>query len=96
MEKNPETTEVGKQYAAAYAVHYSAKDLKAAVELYRDIITAHPEAHEAEYSRSQIQNIAKSMISKQALLEAEINLILAHFKSEEALLGDSSPAMPIP
>ena len=96
MKKDPETTEIGKQYAAAYAVHYRTKDLKAAVELYRDIITAHPEAHEAEYSRSQIQNIAKSMVSKQALLDAEITLILAHLKSEEALLTGSSPAMPIP
>ena len=73
------TTEAGKQYAIAHAAHYKTKDLHEAFNLYRGVMDGRPDTREAEYSRSQINNIAKSVISRQALLDAEINLVLTHF-----------------
>ncbi len=71
-------TEAGLHYAAAHAAHYGTKDLGRALELYQDIVTAHPNSQEAGYSRSQIQNIVKSVVPKQELLDAQADLARAH------------------
>ena len=77
-----ETTvaEAGQQYAAAHAAHYTTKDLQDALGLYQDVMVAHPDTPEAEYSRSQIQNIAHSVVPKQELLDAQVELALAHLE----------------
>ena len=69
-------TEAGKQYAEAYAAHYTTKDLHEALELYKAIMAEHPNTKEAEYSRMQIQNIVQSVVSKQRLLDAQVELAL--------------------
>ena len=78
MKRTTTETEAGRQYAAAHEAHYTTKDLSEALELYRDILTAHPETREAEYSRSQIQNIVSSIVPKQELFDAQVELALAH------------------
>ena len=72
-------TEASRQYAAAHAAHYETKDLREALELYRGIVAAHPDAQEARYSRSQIQNIIKEVVPEQELFEAQVGMAMAHF-----------------
>lgn len=71
-------TKAGQDYAAAHAMHYKDKDLNAALDLYQGVMTAHPDTPESGYSRSQIQNIAKSVVPKQELLDAEVAMAHAH------------------
>jgi len=72
--------EAGLAYAAAYAAHYSQRDLATALHLYRDVIAAHPNAREAGYSRTQIQNIVNALVPAQDLLDAQLNLALARLE----------------
>lgn len=78
MKKTAKKAEAGQQYTAAHEAHYKAKDLGEALRLYRDVMNAHPESQEAEYSRSQIQNIVSSVVPKEELFEAQVELALAH------------------
>jgi hypothetical protein len=73
-------TEAGQQYATAYAAHYTTKDLHEALELYKGVMAAHPNTREAEYSRSQIQNIVNAVVPKQELFDAQVDLALAHLE----------------
>lgn len=75
-----ESTEAGRQYAAAYAAHYKGRDLPAALQLYIKVIASHPDAKEAGYSRAQVHNIVNTVVPKQELLDAEIELSRAHFE----------------
>ena len=67
-----------KDYAAAYAAHYSDRDLVTALQLYEKITTAHASAREAGYSRTQIQNIVNRVVPGPELLEAQMELAFAH------------------
>lgn len=78
MANDARQTDAGKQYAAAHTVHYATKDLHKAIELYREIIAEHPNSPEAGYSHAQIQNIAKSVVPKQELLDVQADLALAN------------------
>ena len=82
MKKDTELTETGRQYAAAYAAHYTKRDLPMALQLYRDVIASHPGDQEAGYSRTQIQNIINTVVPQQELLDAHIELAVAHFRHE--------------
>jgi hypothetical protein len=82
MRNDTELTEAGRQYAAAYAAHYTARDLRLAVQLYMEVIASHPSAKEADCSRMQVQNIVNSAVPKQELLDAQIELALAHLEHE--------------
>ncbi len=70
-------------YAAAHAAHYSQRDLAAALRLYRDLIAARPNAPEARYSRTQIQNIVDTVVPAQELLDAQVGLALARLDGNE-------------
>jgi hypothetical protein len=78
--RNDTSTEAGKQYAVAHAAQYATKDLHEAIELYRNIVAKHPNTQEAEYSRAQIKNIVNAVVPKQELFDAQVDLVLAHFK----------------
>ena len=78
MKKIAEKTEAGRQYAVAHEAHYATKDLTGALGRYRAVMAAHPETQEAEYSRSQIQNIVSSVVPKQELFDAQVELALVH------------------
>lgn len=70
--------DVGRRYEAAHAAHYIAKDLPLAMELYQGVLTSHPNSREADFSRTQVRNVARSVVPKQELLDADIALVLAH------------------
>ena len=89
MKKTAKKTEAGQHYAAAHEAHYKAKDLGEALTLYQDLMNAHPEAQEAEYSRSQIQNIVSAVVPKQELFDAQVELALVHVTH-----GNSSSVAP--
>lgn len=83
MRNEPTPTKAGRDYATAHAVHYKTKDLGAALDLYHGVMAAYPETPEAGYSRSQIQNIAKSVVPKQELVDADMSMSHAHIKIQE-------------
>ncbi len=83
MSDHMATTEAGRRYAAAHKAHYATKDLHEALELYRDVMAAHPNTQEAEYSRTQMHNIVKSVVPKEDLLAAQVELTLARLEREE-------------
>ena len=82
MRNETELTEAGKPYAEAYSTHYTTKDLHKAIDLYKNIMAAHPNTKEAEYSRTQIQNIVQSVVPNQKLLEAQLELALTCLRSQ--------------
>lgn len=84
-------TKAGQDYAAAHAMHYKDKDLNAALDLYQGVMTAHPDTPEAGYTRSQIQNIAKSVVPSQVLLDGETAMARAQIKQQEQTAKDPSP-----
>ena len=74
-----ELGEVGRQYAAAHAAHYVARDLPLALQLYKAVLASYPSTEEADYSRTQVQNLVNAVIPKQELLDAQMELAVAHF-----------------
>jgi hypothetical protein len=82
MRNETEPTEVSRQYAAAYAAHYTGRDLPVALQLYTTLMASHPSAQEAQYARMQVQNIVNAVVPKQELLDAHIALVRARFAHE--------------
>ena len=84
-------------YKAAHEAHYKTKDLRKAIELYTGVMAEYPDTREAKYSRTQIQNIAKSVVPNQELVDAERGLIYSHLDPEEAPpVIASAPSSPLP
>jgi len=71
------TTMARRAYDKEHNARYAAKDLHQALELYQGVVTAHPDTQEAEYSRTQMHNIAKSVVPTEDLLAAQVELALA-------------------
>ena len=67
-------TASAREYAAAYATHYSQRDLTAAMLAYDGVIAQHPTAPEADYSRAQLRNIVRSVVPAEELLASETKL----------------------
>ena len=82
MINNTILTEAGQQYATAYDAHYTTKDMYKAFKLYGRLIAAHPDTHEAGYSRSQVQNIVNAVVPKQKVMDALVELALTHFEQD--------------
>lgn len=82
MIRESELSEAGRKYAAAYEVHYTAKDLREALKLYRDLIAEFPKTREADYCRSQILNIVNAVISKQDMSDAYMHMASDYFERE--------------
>ena len=80
MNDDGSTTEAARAYAAAYAAHYSERDLTLALQLCKELIASHASAREAGYSRTQIQNIVNTLVPAQELLDAQMELALAHLE----------------
>ena len=94
MKNDTVSTEAGRQYAAAHDAQYTTKDLHEALGLYRDVMAAHPDTQEAEYSWTQIHNIVKSVVPKQELLDAQVKLTFAHLKDEGPTDIEPAPVKP--
>jgi hypothetical protein len=92
MKKDIVFSTAGKKYEAAHAAHYTKKNLHEALVLYKGILAAHPDTREAEYSRSQLMNIVNSVVPKQELLDAQVELALALLVHEEPADADPAPA----
>jgi hypothetical protein len=73
-------TAANRLYAAAYAAHYTERDLPSALRLYKQVMASHPSEPEAENARVQIQNIVNAVVPKQELLDAEMVLAATHFE----------------
>jgi hypothetical protein len=82
MENKTILTKAGQQYATAYEAHYTEKDLHKAFVLYGGVIAGHPDAQEAEYSRSQVQNIVNAVVPKQEIADSLGKLALTHFEQK--------------
>lgn len=91
MRNETERTAASRQYAAAYAAHYSEHDLPLALRLYKNLMVSHPDAQETAYSRAQVQNIVKAVVPKEELLEAQMELVLACWKRSGSLDNSRSP-----
>ena len=83
MENKTILTEAGQQYATAYDAHYTSKNMQKAFNLYGRVISEYPNAPEASYSRSQIQNIVNAAVPKQKTADTLAKLALAHFEQAE-------------
>lgn len=79
MRNATEPTEASRQYAAAYAAHYTERDLPVALQLYTKLMASHPSTKEAHYARMQVHNIVNAVVPKQELLDAQLELVRAHF-----------------
>jgi hypothetical protein len=75
-------SEAAQQYAEAHAAHYAERDLLGALRSYDQLIALHPSAPEAEYARTQIRNIVKSVIPAKELLAAELELVLRYLRPD--------------
>jgi hypothetical protein len=95
MSKDIVFTKAGQQYAAACATHYKTKDLREALKLYKDVMAAHPKTKEAEYSRSQIQNIVNAVVPKEELLDAQVDLVLTQLEHGDQPDVNPAPVMPL-
>lgn len=82
MENDTETSEAARRYAAAYAAHYTRGDLPLALQLYQQVMASHPSMPQAGYAVMQIRNIVNAVVPKQELLDAQMELALAHLKHE--------------
>ena len=80
MKNKTELAEANRQYAAAYAAHYTEQDLPSVMRLYQQVAASHPRAREAEYARVQIQNIGNTGVPRKELLDAQMELALTHFE----------------
>ena len=90
MRKEPEPTELAERYADAHRTHYGEKNPRRAIELYTAIIAAHPESAEADYSRTQLQNIVHQVVPKEELFDAQVALAVACFDRRTSTDGVSA------
>ena len=95
MSDDSALTEAAPEYAAAYAAHYSERDLAMALRLYKKITASHASAREAGYSRTQIQNIVNAVVPEQELPDAQMELALAHLEHQISPDDGPNPVVPL-
>ena len=79
-----DSTEQARQYAAAYALHYSDKNLAQALRVYGLVIADHPRTAEAGYALAQAQNIIKEVVPPSVLLAAQLRLVQDYLQPDTA------------
>jgi len=79
-----DSTAQARQYAAAYALHYSDKNLAEALRVYGLVLDDHPRTAEAEYALAQVQNIIKEVVPPTVLLAAQLRLVLDYLEPDAA------------
>jgi hypothetical protein len=83
MSSDTQKTEAGRQYAAAYEIHYANKNLRDAFKLYKEILIAYPDTKEAGYAKSQIQNIVNAVVPQEERLGVQMDLAAAALEPVE-------------
>ena len=83
MNKEMVITAAGRQYTEAYKKHFASKDLFAALQLYKHVVASYPDSEEAEYSRTQIQNIMRDVVPKDVLYGAQLDMALKYTKDKD-------------
>ena len=78
MKQETELSPSGLLYAKAYQSQYGIEDLHAALLAYNSVVVEYPDTKEAGYAKSQIQNIARSVVPEKLLYKAQFNLALEH------------------
>ena len=91
MSPQTDTTEASRQYAEAYATHYTNRDLPLALQRYKTLMASHPNAKEAAYAQMQVQNIVNAVVPKQELLDAQMELLRVHLEHDEWLDSGQQP-----
>lgn len=76
MNSDGDATPAG-QYTEAYSAHYTERNPRRALQLYKQLMAFHPHSPEAAYSRAQVVNIVNSVVPRQELLDAQIDMALA-------------------
>lgn len=94
MKPKTEVTNAGQQYAAAYAAHYSDRNVPLALQLYGELVDSYPSTAEAEYSRMQVHNIVNAVVPKQTMQDAEMALALSHVEHAEKSGAGRNPVVP--
>lgn len=92
MKRDDPLSSLEQRYKAAHHAHYSSRDLRRALDLYRSIVGDHPDSSEAGYSRSQIENIVRQVVPEKELFDAQVESAMAHVarsKSSSAATDDS-------
>ncbi len=95
MSDDSALTEAAREYAAAYAAHYSERDLAMALQLYKELIASHASAREAGYTRTQIQNIVYAVVPEQELPDAQMELALARLEHQVSPDAGPIPVAPL-
>lgn len=91
MLKYNDTSEAARQYAEAYASHYTAVNLPEAIRAYCQLIKHHAGTIQAGYARAQVQNIANQVVPARELLAAQVGLALRYLQPEE---GETATVLP--
>ena len=81
--QHPIGTASARSYAAAHSAHYARNELLEALQAYGDVIEQHPNAPEAEYSRSQMRNIVRQVVPAPELLACQLELARRHLQRSE-------------
>ena len=91
--QHPIGTESARRYARAYALHYAERNLLGALTAYDGVIAQHPTSPEADYSRSQMHNIVRSVVPASTLLASHVELARRHLQQvgDAAAAGHESP-----
>ena len=85
MNEDGKRTDPGRRYARAYAAHYSERDVRSALQMYTEILTAHPDSAEAKYAQRQIRNIVETLVPTETLLQADLDLARQHLRDDTAV-----------
>jgi len=81
MKPVPAKEGVGKQYQKAHDKQYADKDLYAALRLYKRLVAKWPDLKEADYSRTQVQNIYWEIVPKDVIFDTQMKMASTHAKN---------------
>ena len=82
MNNDSELSEAGRLYAAALDAHHTRHDFPVAIQLYKNLIASYPNAPEADFSRTQVEDIASA--EKHQLLDVRMELLISQYERDES------------
>ncbi len=73
--------EACKEYKKAHDKQYADKDLYTALQIYKKVVAKWPDLEEADYSRTQVQNIFREVVPKDVIFDTQIKMASANAKN---------------